>query len=113
MTEINHHLRTVKEVLSKTYKVPFYQREYRWKRKQFEELFNDLQEEFLSHFDLSHGRDRVAQYKSYFLGTILTTTDQETSRKIIIDGQQRLTSLTLFFIYALQKKSALPDTNLI
>jgi len=65
MTEINHHLRTVKEVLSKTYKVPFYQREYRWKRKQFEELFNDLQEEFLSHFDLSHGRDRVAQYKSY------------------------------------------------
>ncbi|MFM5732993.1 DUF262 domain-containing protein [Aeromonas hydrophila] len=105
MTEINHHLRTIKEVLSKTYKVPFYQREYRWKRKQFEELFTDLQDEFLQHFDETHGRDQVAQYKSYFLGAILTTTDQQTSRKIIVDGQQRLTSLTLFFIYALKQRN--------
>lgn len=111
MTEINHHLRTIKEVLSKTYKVPFYQREYRWKRKQFEELLNDLQEEFLQHFKKEHGRDTVAQYKSYFLGTILTTTDQETARKIIVDGQQRLTSLTLFFIYAQRQREKLENLN--
>ncbi|GAA4652533.1 DUF262 domain-containing protein [Kistimonas scapharcae] len=112
MTEINHHLRSIKEVLGKTYKVPFYQREYRWKRKQFEELLNDLQEEFLNHFEESHGRDRVAQYKSYFLGTVLTTTDSATSRKIIIDGQQRLTSLTLFFIYSLQRRRAAEALNI-
>lgn len=112
MSEINHHLRSIKEVLGKTYKVPFYQREYRWKRKQFEELLNDLQEEFLNHFDVSHGRDRVAQYKSYFLGTILTTTDTETSRKIIIDGQQRLTSLTLFFLYSLQRRKVAEALNI-
>ncbi|MCI5123171.1 MAG: DUF262 domain-containing protein [Candidatus Electrothrix sp. AR5] len=111
MTELNHHLRPIKEALAKTYNVPFYQRGYKWERKQFEDLLNDLQEEFLNHFDEKHGRDKVAQYKSYFLGTILTTTDQETSRKIIIDGQQRLTSLTLFFIYALQQRKLHPELH--
>lgn len=112
MTEINHHLRTVKESLSTTYKVPFYQRDYRWKRKQFEDLLTDLQDEFLPQFDISHSRDQVAQYKSYFLGTILTTKDEETSRKIIVDGQQRLTSLTLFFIYILRTRLNTPNLKI-
>lgn len=112
MAEINHHLRTIKESLSIIYKVPYYQREYRWKRRQFEELLNDLQEEFTNQFDPSHGRERIAQYKTYFLGTILTTTDEETARKIIIDGQQRLTSLTLFFIYAIRQRNAFSERNI-
>lgn len=112
MTEINHHLRTVSESLTNTYQVPYYQRNYRWKRKQFEELLNDLQDEFLVQFQSEHGRDRVSHYKSYFLGTFLTTSDAETSRKIIIDGQQRLTSLTLFFIYAQRVRSKKPELKI-
>ncbi|OWY76892.1 DUF262 domain-containing protein [Pantoea sp. AMG 501] len=112
MTEINHHLRTISESLANTYQVPYYQRNYRWKRKQFEELLNDLQDEFLVQFRSDHGRDRVSQYKSYFLGTILTTSDSETARKIIIDGQQRLTSLTLFFIYAHQLRTKKPELKI-
>lgn len=112
MSGINHHIKTVKDILSNTYKVPYYQREYLWKRKQFEDLLNDLQEEFLESHNESNGRESVAHYKDYFLGTVLTTVDHETSRKIIIDGQQRLTSLTILFIYLHRKRIEKPELKI-
>jgi uncharacterized protein with ParB-like and HNH nuclease domain len=76
------------------YTVHYYQREYRWGKKQMEELLEDLTSEFLEFYDESHPRKAVQDYGHYFLGSIVLTEKD----RAIIDGQQRLTSLTLLLI---------------
>lgn len=65
-----------------TYVIPPYQREYSWQRGQWENLFQDLLE--------AEGQ--------HFLGTIITlnnSTDTMNPRLELIDGQQRLTTLSI------------------
>jgi uncharacterized protein with ParB-like and HNH nuclease domain len=62
------------------YIVPVYQRNYAWKEEQIETLFNDINQE----------------KKGYYVGNILI--NNVNSKKNIIDGQQRLTTLSLFLL---------------
>jgi uncharacterized protein with ParB-like and HNH nuclease domain len=79
------------------YTVHYYQREYMWGRKQIEELIEDLTSEFLDQFDQGNERSEIINYGHYFMGSIVLT---ESNNEIaIIDGQQRLTSLSLLLIY--------------
>ena len=68
------------------YDVPKYQREYTWNKPQWEALFNDL----------------VGNSQGYFLGTIICVNNSkstfEETRLSLIDGQQRLTSLSLLLL---------------
>ena len=98
---------------NKKYTVPFYQREYRWKKQQINELISDLTGEFLEFYNSEDPRNAVAEYGCYYLGSIISTGGNENA---IIDGQQRLTSLTLLLIYLgnIQKKTQTntdPDIN--
>ncbi len=77
------------------YTIHYYQREYMWQTKQIEELLDDLTEEFFEYYSHDDERERVESYGHYFLGSIVLTADENA----IIDGQQRLTSLTLLLIY--------------
>jgi len=79
------------------YSIDFYQREFAWRREHVQELLRDLTDEFFRSFEPKHRREEVRHYPHYFLGTIITAT--ENSQKYIVDGQQRLTSLTLLLIY--------------
>lgn len=93
---------TLYEILnSKTFTINVYQREYRWGRKQIEQLINDITDCFLMYYENSKFKhedtDEVAQYGYYFMGSIIRTGDDST--KEIVDGQQRLTSLTLLLMY--------------
>ncbi|MRB23436.1 DUF262 domain-containing protein [Bacillus thuringiensis] len=82
---------------NKKYTIHYYQREYRWEEKQIEELIDDLTEEFNEHYNEDHDRSHVERYGHYYLGSIvLSSSDNENA---IIDGQQRLTSITLLLIY--------------
>ena len=76
---------------AKLIEVPFYQRSYVWKEDQWERFLTDM--EYVSDTK-----------RSYFLGSIIlkngeipNMSDAFSIRKIIIDGQQRLTTLILFF----------------
>jgi Protein of unknown function DUF262/Protein of unknown function (DUF1524) len=77
------------------YRIPPYQREYSWQKLQWEELFEDL----------------VEADGSHFLGTIITlnkTTDAVQAGVLeLIDGQQRMTTLTLLLasIYSVLKEN--------
>jgi len=72
MRKIDGQARTIRDVLSgKRYSIDYYQREYRWHRKQVAELLEDLSEQFLDSYDESHERKMVAQYGHYFLGSII------------------------------------------
>jgi len=97
MSRVYPQLRTVRELLGAKYALDFYQREFQWGEDNIEQLFNDFENSFTSSFDISHERKRVAEYPHYYLGTIITVT--EGAMKNIVDGQQRLTTLTLLLIY--------------
>ena len=77
--------------------IDYYQREYRWEKKQVIELIDDLIEKFLESHMQGNNRAEVENYGCYFLGSIIVS-DRD-GQKLIIDGQQRLTSLTLLLIY--------------
>lgn len=90
--------KTVRELLDKgRYTIDFYQREYAWQEKQVYELIDDLTGKFLDFYDPDHAREDVEDYGHYFLGSIVIS--HKRSLKYIVDGQQRLTTLTLLLIY--------------
>lgn len=98
MKEIQAKTRSVRELLSDTkYGIDYYQREYKWQTKQIVELVSDLTSAFLEEYLPQHERKEVASYGHYFLGSIVISHSEE--KKQIVDGQQRLTSLTLLLIY--------------
>lgn len=77
--------------------VEYYQREYAWTATNVEELLNDLTRSFLASYQTGHHRARVAGYSPYFLGPIVTYTTGGVS--FLVDGQQRVTTLTLLLMY--------------
>ena len=99
MSEINAYARSVRALLSgRKYVIDYFQREYRWGEKQISELLRDLTNKFLGSWRPDHERNAVAKYPPYFLGSIIAAAANAEGRRSIIDGQQRLTSLTLLLI---------------
>ena len=78
--------------------VDVFQREYRWGRKQIEQMLSDFQDTFEEFYDPNNHDtpEEVENYGYYYMGCIICTGG---SPNKIIDGQQRLTSLTLLLIY--------------
>lgn len=62
------------------YVVPVYQRNYSWKDEQIETLFDDIKNEDIG----------------YYVGNLLINTDASSNN--VIDGQQRLTTLSLMLL---------------
>ncbi len=69
--------------------IPIYQRVYSWEKEQCEQLWDDIIK--------IGGNDKM---NGHFIGSILYVLDGNThsSPLLIIDGQQRLTTITLLFI---------------
>ncbi|CAM4506469.1 DUF262 domain-containing protein [Nocardia ninae] len=90
--------KTVAEILEKKkYAIDYYQREYKWESKQLAELVADLTTKFSDLYDSTHVRKDVAGYPGYYLGSIIVS--QKGSQPFIVDGQQRVTSLTLLLTF--------------
>lgn len=109
MTTITPHYRTVQELLqSKSFAIDDYQREYKWERENIDELLSDLQAKFFSHYKSGDETTAVSAYGEYFLGSIIIS--KRNGKNYLIDGQQRVTSLTLLLIYLYRraKESGLP-----
>ena len=109
MSTIEAHSKPIRELLAPKYTIDYYQREFRWETRQIEELLDDLESSFLDSFEPSHERPMVADYAPYFLGSIVL--NQKNGRTYIIDGQQRLTTLTLLLIYLKRLQPARTDFN--
>ena len=90
---------TLETILTRgKFEVDYYQREYRWGRKQIEQMLMDFYDTFRQYYDpANHGApSEVQKYGYYYMGSIICTND---NTRQVIDGQQRLTSLTLLLIY--------------
>ena len=92
---------SLKELFSSKFDVDFYQREYVWNRKQIEDLILDLSTEFIKNWRPGDPLSKVSGYDPYYMGEIVLSIKGE--HNSIIDGQQRITTLTLLLIYLLQK----------
>ncbi|EPD8299821.1 DUF262 domain-containing protein, partial [Escherichia coli] len=79
------------------YTVDYFQREYSWGEKHIEELVTDLTSAFLNEYTVGDSREQGENYNNYYLGPFVVSSKD--GKRSIIDGQQRLTSLTLFLIY--------------
>lgn len=79
-----------------TFSVPQFQREYTWEKEEVEEFFTDLA--------------RALSDDSYFLGLIIVT--GEGQRKDVVDGQQRILTLTLLAT-ALSRKAVQYKRNAV
>ena len=95
---INSETKTVRELLTNRYTLDYYQREYNWQKGQVEELLDDLTNKFLENYKDNHDYEAVDNYSHYFLGSIVISKKEETNKRYIVDGQQRLTALTLLLI---------------
>lgn len=96
--EIDGKGRTIRELLTgRKYSIDYYQREYKWQQKQVAELIDDLAAKFLESHEEGNERSAVAEYGHYFLGSIIVS--DKDGQKFVIDGQQRLTTLTLLLIF--------------
>ncbi len=97
MREIRGDAKSVRVLLKGVkYAIDYYQREYKWHDKQIRELIDDLAGKFLEEYDPNHERKQVASYPHYFLGSIIVSS--KGNNNYVVDGQQRLTSLTLLLI---------------
>ncbi len=66
----------------KSYQVPIYQRDYSWDKDDWEDLWNDIEE--------------IPNDKTHYLGYLVLQKSQEGDENFwIIDGQQRLTTLSI------------------
>ena len=81
---------TIDEILKKPLRLPEHQRPYKWQIRHVQQLLSDL---------LNHFREQ----KTYRIGTVVLHNHQEKGDIFvadIVDGQQRLTTLTLL-LYAM------------
>ncbi|RVW03219.1 DUF262 domain-containing protein [Rhodococcus spongiicola] len=98
MSSITPHYRTITELLqSRSFSIDEYQREYKWERTNIEELVTDLQNKFEASYSEGDSPKKAGEYADYFLGSIIVT--ERNNKSYLVDGQQRVTSLTLLLIH--------------
>ena len=93
VTSLTAHEFPISDIFSDKYvfSIPSYQRPYSWKNEQAQDLFDDL---------ISHMRDRPGKIEDappYFLGSMVLIKPNSSVNADVVDGQQRLTTLTLLF----------------
>ncbi len=89
---------TLSELMSNStrYVVPRFQRDYSWEQEQWEDLWNDIQE--------------LDQEGSHYMGYIVLQ-QKEKNKYEIIDGQQRLVTLTLLILAYMSKLKLFINNN--
>jgi hypothetical protein len=83
------------------YYIDFYQRDYKWTeepvRRLIDDVFYQFDEAYAKHSALEPKAENInARYPWYYLNTYVTNTVQ--GRVFVVDGQQRLTTLTLLLL---------------
>lgn len=94
--EVLSKTESLKSIMKKRLRVPFYQRPYSWAKKEWEDVMIDIR-------NICNGETPFV-----LLGTIVTL--PKDGGYILIDGQQRIT--TMFIVYAAIKKIILNKIDL-
>jgi uncharacterized protein with ParB-like and HNH nuclease domain len=89
--ELHAYTKTISDLFSvkKKYVVPRFQREYSWTKEQVSELWDDI----ISNINIVSGESFI--HEEYFIGSLVLVGDDKSILLQIVDGQQRLTTLTI------------------
>ncbi|EME3233475.1 DUF262 domain-containing protein, partial [Enterococcus faecalis] len=82
---------SIKGLLTSTrqYKIPRFQRDFSWDQSNYEEFFEDIVNNI-------YFRNEEFVTSQYYLGNMLFLGDKEDNEVEVVDGQQRLTTITIF-----------------
>ena len=72
------------------YQMPIYQRPYSWDKDRVEQLWADIFEAYENH------KENPSQDNNYFLGSLVVVKNKNGAYDVV-DGQQRITTLTILF----------------
>jgi uncharacterized protein with ParB-like and HNH nuclease domain len=114
--DISPDKQNIDRVFSNTaYYIDFYQRDYRWTDEPVLRLLDDIlfkfKEQYARSSDLDPGKETItAHYPWYYLNTYVTNVVE--GRVYVVDGQQRLTTLSLILI-KLRHLAKLHESKLI
>lgn len=91
MPALTAHEKQLSQIFSTEYvfTAPGYQRPYSWNREQARDLITDLTDA------LRDSTGRISGMSPYFLGSIVLIKAEGSTDADIVDGQQRLTTLTI------------------
>lgn len=86
-----------------TYFIDFYQRQYKWNSEPVERLLEDVFYRFNEQYSIHKLSDipldqLIHKYNWYYLNTYVTNKSESNGKLYIVDGQQRLTTITLILI---------------
>lgn len=105
--EIQPEKQNIDQTFSTTvYFIDFYQRDYKWTeepvRRLLDDIFYQFDETYQKHADLEPNTANInARYPWYYLNTYVTNSIG--GRVFVVDGQQRLTTITLILLKLLSK----------
>lgn len=98
---ITFSVKSISEILQKqNLKIPEYQRPYKWERRHIRNLFYDIREAI------------ERNIKEYRIGSIILH-NKDDKNTDIVDGQQRLISISLLMYYVDKKKLPIGANNLL
>jgi len=100
--------KSIKEIFGNAnsfYQMPDYQRPYSWEDEHIEQLWDDIFNAF------SNNKEDPEIDLNYFLGSIILIPKDEAYD--VVDGQQRLTTLTIFFCVLRDLYSHLKNINMV
>lgn len=89
--ELHAYTKTISDLFSvkKKYIVPRFQRPYSWDKDKIAELWDDII------LNISVSEDGTFNHEEYFIGSLVLVGDDKSISLQIVDGQQRLTTLTI------------------
>ncbi len=105
--ELNAVTRSVGDIFSvnKRYLVPRFQREYSWSKEEVDEFWDDI----IQQIKLSKSKKAINE--EYFIGCIVLVGDDSKPDFLIVDGQQRLTTLTILLRAIVERLKELGDNT--
>ena len=89
--------------------VPWFQRDYTWDEDNINELFEDIFEEY-SWINIVNSARNKTPIRDYFLGAVMLCGPSD-KRRMILDGQQRLTTLSMIIACLVKRMSLYPELS--
>ncbi|MEA0553581.1 DUF262 domain-containing protein [Lysinibacillus irui] len=108
--QLSAYTRSIKDILSlkREYIIPRFQREYSWGQDELTVLLNDIID------NLKLNSEGFLETTDYFIGSLVLAGEDDKDTKFnIVDGQQRLTTITIFFSVLVEIFNSYRKTNLV